>query len=103
MILGTIYDENGRYYKVNGKPVSYETALGHLGLQTLFKRREILTSKFAIETFTNEKHEDLFEEKKNNRASSRNKQIVQEKTCRTTRYYNSAIPYMARILNNVKF
>ena len=102
LILGTIYVENRRYYKVNGKPVSYEAALGHLELQTLSQRREILTRKFALETFKNERHQDFFEEKKNNRSTSRNMHIVQEKNCKTTRYYNSAIPYMSRMLNNVE-
>ena len=99
LTLGTVYLENRRFYKLNGKPTSYEEALEHLGLTTLSIRREALTSKFAVETFQNERHEDFFEERINIRESARTKQKVQEKACRTTRYYKSAIPYMSRNLN----
>ena len=99
LILGTTYLENRRYYKLNGKPTPYEEVLEYLGLTTLSIRREALTSKFAVETFKNERHEDFFEERINIRESARTKQKVQEKACRTTRYYKSAIPYMSRNLN----
>ena len=102
LILGTTYIENRRYYKVNGQAVSYETALTHLELPTLTERREILTSKFALETFKNERHKGFFKEKVNVRPNSRYKPRIQEEICATERLKNAAVPYMSKILNNVK-
>ena len=102
LILGTTYIENRRYYKVNGQAVSYVTALKHLELPTLTERRETLTSKFAIETFKNERHKGFFKEKVNVRPNSRYKPRIQEETCATERRRNAAIPYMSKTLNNVK-
>ena len=72
------------------------------GLVTLDKRREILTGKFAIESFKSKRHNDMFTQKVFGRAPGRYESIVQEKQCRTDRYYKSAVPYMSRMLNNVK-
>ena len=102
LLLGTIYLEHRRYYKVNGQAVSYEAALKHLELPTLAERRESLTSKFGVETFKNERHKGFFEEKLNVRPNSRYKPEIQEQTCNTERYKNSTIPYLSKILNNVK-
>ena len=102
MILGTIYLDHKRYYRVNGNPVSYKSALTHLNLLTLTERREALTTKFAIQTFKNERHKDFFEIKSNIRHCSRLKPIIQEHTCNTERLKNSAIPFMTRILNKMK-
>ena len=99
LILGTIYIDHKRYYKVNGKAGSYEEALTHLDLQTLAERRESLTGKFALETFKNERHNGFFEEKLNVRTNSRQNPIIQEQTCKTERHRKSAIPYMSRMLN----
>ena len=62
MILGVQYVENRRYYRVKGQPVSYETALSLCNLTSLKHCREILTSKFAIETVKNERQK-LFRRK----------------------------------------
>merc|ERR1712055_883548 len=102
MILGTIYLDHKRYYRVNGNPVSYKSALTHLNLLTLTERREALTTKFAIQNFKNERHKDFFEIKSNIRHCSRLKPIIKEHTCNTERLKNSAIPFMTRILNKMK-
>ena len=68
----------------------------------LAERRESLTTKFAIQTFKNERHKDFFEIKSNIRHCSRLKPIIQEHTCNTERLKNSAIPFMTRILNKMK-
>ena len=39
LTLGTTYLDHKRYYKVNGKAVSYEIALNYLELPTLAERR----------------------------------------------------------------
>ena len=102
MILGTVYLDHKRYYKVKGHPVSYETALNHLDLLTLAERRDVLTTKFAIQTFRNERHKDFFELKTNVRHCSRSKPTIQEHTCNTKRLKNSSIPVMSSIINKMK-
>ena len=69
---------------------------------TLDKRREILTGKFALDSFKSKRHNDMFTNKVYGRAPGRFEPIVQEKQCTTERYYKSAVPYMSRMLNNVK-
>ena len=102
MILGTVYLDHKRYYKVKGHPVSYETALNHLDLLTLTERRDVLTTKFAIQTFRNERHKDFFELKTNFRHCTRSKPTIQEHTCNTKRLKNSSIPVMSSIINKMK-
>ena len=99
IILGTIYLDHKRYYKVNGQPVSYKSALTYLKIPSLAERRETLTTKFAVQTFRNERHNDFFERKSYSRPSSRHKSIIHEPTCTTERYRNAAILYMSRLLN----
>ena len=82
--------------------LSYEAALNHLDQPILAEQREILTTKFAIQTFKNERHKDFFEIKTNIRHCSRLKPTIQEHTCNTERLKNSAIPYMSAILNKMK-
>ena len=98
LIFGTEYQNFRRLYKVNGKLMSYEEVLGFYGLQTMFQRREDLTKNFATRTLNSTIHCDFFEEK-NSRTSSRRNILVEEYKCKTARYFNSAIPYMARMLN----
>ena len=80
MILGTLYLDHKRNYEVNGNPVPYESALTDLDLPTLSERREVLTTKFAIKTFGNERHKDFFELKSYIRHCSRIKATIQEQT-----------------------
>ena len=102
LILGTIYIDHKRYYNINGQPVSYEDALKHFELLTLLERREDLTQKFAVETFKNDRHEGFFELPKRTRTGTRTILNVQEKDCNSTQYFKSAVPYMSRLLNDVK-
>ena len=60
IILGCVYIDNKRYYNLNNNIVSYEHALQKLSLSPLHERREVLTSKFAIDTARNVKHYDFF-------------------------------------------
>ena len=100
-ILGTVYVDNKRYYKLENEHVTYLDALQTIGLTTLKKRREVLTSKFALETARNESQNDMFLKKQNNQITTRNRFTLEEPHCKTARYYRSAIPYMSRILNGV--
>ena len=101
MILGTKYIENKRYYSVLGDAVPYKSALQHYGLTTLQQRREVLTQKFALETAKNQNHKDMFEFIQAKNITTRNYSVIQEKNCKTERYYKSSIPHMSRILNGV--
>ena len=102
LILGTTYIDNKRYYTFGNKHLNYDEALEKTGLVTLDKRREILTGKFAIQSFKSKRHNDMFTQKVYGRTPGRYESIVQEKDCKTDRYYKSAVPYMSRMLNNVK-
>ena len=101
MILGTIYIENKRYYSVLGDAVPYKFALKHYGLTTLQEHREVLTQKFALETAKSPNHKEMFEFIQVKNMTTRNYSVIQEKNCKTDRYYKSSIPYMSRILNGV--
>ena len=99
IILGTTYIENKRYYNVENEHLSYDETLQKLGLTSLTIRREVLTNKFALDSLQNKKHKDMFIEKVPHSINTRNKCAINEITCKTQRYYKSAVPYMARILN----
>ena len=99
IILGTIYIDYRRHYKVNGQPVPYKSALKYLNLPPLDERRENLTTKFALQTFRNERHNNFFERKSYSRPNSRYKPTIHEPTCTTERYRKSATLHMARTLN----
>ena len=101
-ILGTVYVDNKRYYKLENEHVTYLDALQNIGLTTLKNRREVLTSKFALETARNESQNDMFLKKQNNYITTRNRLILEEPHCKTDRYYKSTIPYITRILNGVE-
>ena len=101
--FGIKYIDNKSYYMINNEPLSYENALNELGLNSLEYRREILTSKFALQTMKNEKHQNIFQEKENHERNLRNKPRVKELNCNTKHHYNSTVPYMSRILNGIIF
>ena len=102
LILGTIYIDYKRYYRVNGQPVSYKEALKHFDLPTLAERRETLATKFALDTFKSGLHCEFFEETNSNRPNTRSKPKVKEHPGKTTRCRKSAIPYLSKKINNHK-
>ena len=83
----------------NGK-YSYREGLQFLNLPTLKERREALTVKFAKKCLTNKIAKNMFKlnQKKHNMKLRHTKKYKEENT-NTKRLYNSAIPYMQRILN----
>mgnify|MGYP001796578607 CR=1 FL=1 len=84
LILGTIYINYRRYYRVKGKPVSYKQALQSCDLVHLNERREIHTINFANGTYKNPKHKDLFEEISEPRPNTRYKLNVKEQSVSTS-------------------
>ena len=101
IILGISFVECKKFYKIDKELVPYEEALEKLGLISLESRREILTSNFAVETFKNERHRDMFPKIESSIRVGRTIYKVKEENCRSARFFNSAIPYMKRILNGV--
>ena len=99
LIFGITFIDYRRYYNVNGQPVSYTEALKHCDLPTLAERREILTTKFALETFKSGIHNDFFEDASSDRPDTRSKPKVIEPSGNTSRFMKSAIPYMAKNIN----
>ena len=99
LILGTIYIDHRRYYRVYGKPVSYQEALKHCELSTLAERRDTLTCKFALETYRCGLHKDFFEVEDVDRPNTRFKPKVKEHTGNTSRFRNSALPTMSKHVN----
>ena len=76
---------------------SYNLALKMLCTQTLEERRKKLCLKFA---WKNLKSENPFFTKIQHPMNTRGKSnLVQEFKCRTERFKNSSLPYLARLLN----
>ena len=100
LIFGTTYIDHRRYYRINGKPVSYELALNACNIVSLAERREELTTKFAHDTYNNPMHKDFFEVITGPRPNTRSKPEVQIPFCSTSRYSKSAIPAFTKIINS---
>ena len=79
--------------------VSYETALTKLKLDRLDTRRVNLCMSFAVKCTKSSRHSSMFPNNTNYRTNMRNPKPFLEYYCNTSRYYNSSIPYMARLLN----
>ena len=69
-------------------------------MDTLEKRREVLSLKIAKKCTTNEKVSHYFPKRKSHHKMKKRKaeKYVKNKA-RTKRYQNSAIPYMLKLLN----
>ena len=78
---------------------TYETALEALSLERLDSRRTSLCHSFALKSSQSQRHKSMFPANPNCRANMRNPKPFKEYLCNTSRYYNSAIPYLARLLN----
>ena len=79
--------------------VSYENALTSLNQQRLDERRNALTLNFAIKCTKSPKHSHMFPLNPISRENSRHNKKYKEFQCRTSRYFNSPVPFMARLLN----
>ena len=77
----------------------YETALEQLNLERLDIRRSNISYNFALKCSKSAKHGDMFPPNSNYRPNMRNPKPYMEYTCNTSRYYNSPIPALARLLN----
>ena len=100
LIFGVTYIDYKRYYKINGRPVSYEQALKLCDLTSLAERRENLTTKFALDMYKNPMHKDFFKSLPDSRPNTRTKPKVYVPSGSTERYNKSAIPAFTRIINS---
>jgi hypothetical protein len=87
IILGDRYKSSNRY----------SNALALLGQDTLSSRRLKLCENFSQNCVKSDKHADLFP--RNEGPKTRHSKTFIEPKCKTSRYYNSAVPYLTRLLN----
>ena len=80
--------------------VSYENALSKLGLERLDSRRLKLCYEFALKCTKSVRHSSMFPFNKLSGHNTTNPKKYAEPVCNTSRYFNSSIPYMTRLLNN---
>ena len=80
-----------------GKSLPYEIALDYLGLEPLYVRREALCLKFAKKT-VGSRHSDIFNHNKLP-YNTRRKEKFAHPRCRTSRFFNSPVNYLTRLLN----
>ena len=83
-----------------GKSLPYSVALAQLKLDPLYVRREALCRKFAKKT-SKSRHADIFTVN-NQPYQTRHKERFLHPICRTSRFYNSPVNYLTRILNAEK-
>ena len=82
-----------------GVNLSYLVACTLLNLEPLFYRRQSLCIKFIQKASQDPRHSDLFYSNKNTCNTRGNKPEYREFKCRTTRFYNSPLCYLTRLLN----
>ena len=80
---------------------SYKNAIKILKVGSLKERRVQLCLNFAKKCTKTSEHSDLFQKMKINRPNTRSKKSFIEHNCRTKRYYDSAVPYLTRLLNQI--
>jgi hypothetical protein len=78
---------------------SYQSALSVLHQQRLDARRLLLCSNFALKCSQSTGHMFMFPDNPNYRPNMRNSKPFMEFQCKTSRYFKSPIPFLARLLN----
>ena len=81
---------------------SYEEALNKLNLQKLSERRITLATNFAKKCTKHNELQDMFPLNEKTDLNLRNTEKYKVKHARTARLYNSPIPVMQRLLNNLE-
>ena len=77
---------------------SYQNSRIELDLPRLDTLRAEACLKWALKTQLNPQHADLFPVRQTH-INTRHKKTFTEYLCHTTKYFDSAVPYMTRILN----
>ena len=84
----------GKNYK------NYAHSLRELKLDSLEKRRELLSLRFAKNCLRNEKMKNLFPlRKQQHKMDKRKNRKFETKQINTKRYASSALPYLTKLLN----
>ena len=78
---------------------SYSSVLKVTNLKSLSSRREALCLNFGKKNIKNEKYRKWFKMKTNFRTTRQSKQPLCDVVARTTRFKNSPISYLTRLLN----
>ena len=78
---------------------SHPIQLEQLGLERLKPRREKLCRSFAERTAKNSRHTDMFTPSGTRLRTGKHSLIYRESISRTATHYNSALPYLTRLLN----
>jgi hypothetical protein len=78
---------------------NYESALLTLHQERLDSRRKDLSYKFALKCTKSKRHSSMFPPNPTFRPNMRHPKPFKEYVCHTSRYFNSAIPALARLLN----
>ena len=78
---------------------TYEVALQKVGLERLDARRTNLCYKFALSCTKSKRHRSMFPLNPHPRQNMRRPKLYREVSCKTSRYYNSPVPYLTRLLN----
>ena len=81
---------------------NYETALLSLNMERLDNRREKLCLSYAIKCTKSHRHQSMFIPSPSHMYNTRNFKTYMEPLCNTSRYYNSSIPYLTRLLNKTE-
>ena len=84
---------------LGGDYTSYDIALEKLGLEPLEDRRTKLCIKFAKKAEKHEKFKEWFKINNNNSKTRQNKTKYCEVISRHTRFHNSPISFLTRLLN----
>ena len=79
--------------------LSYSNALKATNLKSLSSRREALCLKFGKKAIKNDKYRKWFKVRNNSRTTRQSKQPLCDVVARTTRFKNSPISYLTRLLN----
>ena len=79
--------------------INYESALNQLRLERLDTRRTNLCYNFALSCIKSPKHKSMFSLNPLPRQNMRRTKPYIEVACNTSRYYNSPVPYLTRLLN----
>ena len=105
---GLTKEQSTKVEKVQNKPLvnilgsrhqNYETALQAYKLERLDARRLSLCYNFAVKCTNSPKHYSMFPTNPNYRQSMRSPKQFLERLCQTSRHFNSAIPFLTRLLN----
>ena len=78
---------------------NYDHALNLANIERLDIRRDTINLNFAKKCVQNPRHSHMFPPNPNPRPNLRNPKYFMEHGCHTSRFFNSAIPSMARLLN----